>query len=226
MPRRIAMSTLVDRCKKRADKENDDHIETAEWQSLISEVYGADVHSVVSEVGLRYFEYTETLTTTGAAYVSEPDDHLSTVRLDYVDASGIRTELSPIEHHEQTMFSGVTGTARFYAFVDDRIYLYPTPPTGQTYELLYIPQPPDLSEYADDDIIDVVTPDGEACLVWGVAALARNKASQDNQLHFGKQEVHRNRLQAWAADRLITQMSRRGAVDEYPGRNYLEGDYR
>jgi predicted amidohydrolase YtcJ len=71
--------------------------------------------------------------------------------------------------------------ALFYAHVDDRIYLYPTPPTAQTYSLLYVPQAPDVSGFASDECVDVYCPDGEACLIWGVAALAKIKAfAQDN----------------------------------------------
>jgi hypothetical protein len=225
MPRRYEMGTLVSRCQLRADKANDDHIATAEWQALISEVYGTDVFSVVAATGLRYFEYTESLVTDGAAYVAEPDDHLSTIRLDYVDPSGNRFPLDEAMIEEQPCLSNQTGRAYRYAVVDDRIYLYPTPPSGQTYELLYIPQPPDLTDYASDDVIDVVTADGEACLIWGVAAMAKSKASQDASLHLQKQEFHRQRLEVWAADRAMTQPRRRIAVDEYPG-GYEEGDYR
>lgn len=214
MPRRIAMSTLVTRCQQRADKVGDDHL--TEWNSLISEVYAADVFSVVAGTGLRYFEYVVTLTTTGAAYVSEPDDHLSTIRLDYVDSSGRHIEVEPINVDEEGKLAGLPASADrayYYTLVDDRIYLYPTPPTGQTYEMLYIPQSPDLNDYAADDLVDVVTPDGEACLYWGVALLARAKASQDVALHMRKHEQHRTRLQEWAAERSLTQMQTR-AVDK------------
>ncbi len=222
------MGDLVSRCQLRADKANDDHIATAEWKSLISEVYGHDIHSVVSETGLRYFEFTETLTTTGAAYVDEPEGHFSTIRLDYVDAAGTHRELVELNVMEEPWFAGQSGggAARYFALVDDRIYLYPTPPTGQTYSLLYIPQPPDLTDYADDDIVDVVTADGEACLIWGVAAIAKAKAQQDASLHLQKQEMHRERLMGWAAERAITQARRRPAHDEYAERGYDPGDYR
>jgi hypothetical protein len=143
-------------------------------------VYG-DLFSVVAETGLRYFEYTATLTTDGTNYVAEPTDLLSTIRLDYIDSpTGTALQLARADAGRAARDVGQLGTeARAYALVDDRIYLYPTPPTGQTYELLYIPQPPDLSTFASDDCVDVVTPYGEAFLIWGVAALAKAKAKQD-----------------------------------------------
>ncbi len=220
MPRLVEMGTLILRCKQRADKVNDEHLggsdaDTAEWHRLISEVYGADVFQVVADTGLRYFETTATLTTTGAAYVTEPTNLAKALRLDYIDGS-TRHELQPIGSSDQAALASLTGTvAIFFAVVNDRVYLYPTPATGQTYEMLYIPQAPDLSGYASDACVDVVSADGEV------------KASQDATIFLQKQEQHRDRLQGWAADRLIAYAGVRPAADEYAERfGHEEGDYR
>ena len=202
MPRLIQMGDLLTRCKQRADKEHDDHAGDAEWRSLISEVYGSDIFSTVAETGYRYFEYVVTLTTAGAAYVSEPSDHLETIRLDYIASATDRRQLHQVMPGEESRLASMTGTEPvYYALIDDRICLYPTPASGLTLEMRYIPQPPDLSSYADVDPVDVVSPDGEACLVWGVAALARAKASQDVTLHLAKAERHKEALLLWAARR-------------------------
>jgi hypothetical protein len=218
MPRRLAMSTLVTRCQQRADKVGNDFILAAEWRSMISEVYGADVFSVVAATGGRYFETTATLTTTGAAYVDEPADHLTTVRVAYVDATGLHHELAELTVAEEGRLLGraAGAWATHYTVVDDRLYLFPTPPTGQTYEVRYTPQATDLSDYADGDLVDLVTPDGEACLYWGVAVLARSKASQDVTLHVRKHDEHRMRLMEWAAERSMTEPRRRDVDHELP----------
>lgn len=231
MPRLIEMGTLLLRCKQRADKTGDDFIggsDTAEWHRLISEVYGADVFQVVTDTGLRYFETTATLTTAGVAYVTEPLNIAKVVRLDYIESATQRTELIEVTSQEQAALTGLTGSAPVYfALVDDRIYLYPTPATGLTLEIVYVPQAPDLSGYASTACVDVVSADGEACVIWGVAALAKIKSSQDASIYLQKQEQHRDRLQGWAADRVITQARRRPAADEYSERRgYDEGDYR
>ncbi len=232
MPRLIEIGTLKLRCQQRADKVSDDHIggpddDPAEWLRMISEVWGADVFQVVVDTGLRYFETTETLVTTGAAYVSEPSNIAKVIRLDYLESATQRRAVQPVGIHDQAYLSSLTGTvARFFAVVDDRVYLYPTPATGQSYELLYTPQAPDLSAYASDDCVDVVSADGEAVVIWGVAALAKIKASQDATVFLQKQEQHRDRLQGWAADRLIAYAGVRPAADEYAERfGYEEGDY-
>jgi hypothetical protein len=210
MPLLVEIGTLATRCKRRADKENDDHISAAEWLELINEVWRADVYSVVAGTGLRYFETTATLTTDGSAYVAEPSNCFSTIRLDYVDSAGRHYEVDPVPAGNQAPIEGETGSqALFYAHVDDRIYLYPTPPTAQTYSLLYVPQAPDVSGFASDECVDVYCPDGEACLIWGVAALAKIKASQDASIFLQKQEMHRERLMGWAVERALSQPLRR-----------------
>lgn len=218
MPRPIEMGDLLTRCKQRADKVGDDHIggsDSAEWHRLISEVYG-DLFSVVAETGHRYFEYTATLTTDGTAYVAEPADMDKVVRLDRIvnSSTGERYSLVEVMHQEQPVVAGQTGAeARAFALVDDRIYLYPTPPTGQTYELLYIPQPPDLSAFASDECVDVVNSDGEAFLIWGVAALAKIKAAQDASAYFSRQEFYREKLTASAISRSFAAPRRRVVTD-------------
>lgn len=231
MPRLIEMGTLKLRCQQRADKVNDDHIgvsDTSEWLRLISEVWGADVFQVVADTGLRYWETTATLATTGIAYVAEPASMAKVLRLDYMETATTRRAVQPVGSQDQVWLSALTGTvARFFAVVDDRIYLYPTPASGQDYEILFIPQAPDLSGYASDACVDVVSADGEACVIWGVAALAKIKASQDASIFLQKQAEHRDRLQGWAADRLIAYAGVRPAADEYSERfGQEEGDYR
>jgi hypothetical protein len=211
MSRLREMGTLIERCKRRADKEGDDFISNAEWRALISEVWGTDIFGVAADTGYRYFETRATLTTDGTAYVAEPSNMLSVVRVDYVDGSGRHRELTELTTFEEGLFAGSSGAnpACFFTHVDDRFYFYPTPPTGQAYEVLYIPQAPDLSEFANSDCVDLVTMDGEACLYWGAAALALAKAKQDCTLHLQKQELHRTRHMEWCATKAIAQPRRR-----------------
>lgn len=230
MPRRYEMGDLVTRCQRRADLEGDDHIDSDEWKALISEQYG-DLFSVVADSGLRYWEYAEQLTTTGASYVDEPDDHFATVRVDYLadgTTTGRRRTLDELMPQEESAWAGhSSGEARAFALVDDRIYLFPTPPAGQVYEIVYIPQPPDLATYADDDIVDVVTPDGEAFLVWGVAVKALNKSESDVRLAIAEREAARERLLEWAAQRAFTQPRRLVAGDfDGPNSGYDPSDWR
>lgn len=218
MPRLLEMGTVQERCERRADLEGDSHISDAEWLALISEQYG-ELFSIVAETGLRYFETTSTLTTTGAAYVSEPSNHLATLRIDYLvdgTTTGKRRTLDELMSQEQAALSGQssTGEARFFALVDDRIYLYPTPPTGQSYEILFIPQSPDVSGYASDECLDVVTPDGEAFLIWGVTVKALAKSESDVRLAIAERDAARERLFVWATMRALSSPRRRFSGDD------------
>lgn len=213
MPRRYDLETLVGRCKKRADKENDTHISTAEWAELISEQYG-ELYEIVSGTGLRYFETVHSFTANGADSYDEPDDHGKTVGVDRVESDGTRVSLRPLMAQERTRYGGSTGEAVEYAIVDDQIFLYPTPSSGD-YELIYIPQPPDISSYANGDLIDVVCIYGEAFLLWGVAVKALAKSEGDIRAAMAERDRAGVRLMEWAAERDANEPRRRVLDDEY-----------
>ena len=230
MPRRVLMGTLVTRCQQRADLENENHISPEEWKALISEQYG-DLFSVVAATGLRYFEASYTITTTGAASYDEPADHLGTISvMRFVDPTGLGAKymLREIAPLEEARWSGASGDAVGYNFVDDQIYLYPTPPAGQTYVVKYVPQATDVSAFADDAPVDLVTPDGETFLIWGVAVKALAKAKEDAQLALAERELARDRLAKWAVLRAFATARRQVIEDDYFDSNPqdLEGSWR
>lgn len=109
---------------------------------------------------------------------------------------------------ERSRYGGVTGDAYEYAIVDDQIYLYPTPSSG-TYQLIYIPQPPDLSDYDDADIVDLVCGFGEAYVIWGTAIKAMAKGEGDVRLAMAERDRLAARLMEWAAERDATEPRRR-----------------
>lgn len=210
--------------------ENDDSVDVGVWKRFLSMQY-ADLFGVVAETGLRYFERFSQLASDGSNHLDEPFDLLSVVGLDQVVSATERYELTEIMAQERNAFMsngfGLTGQrAVAYALVDDEIRLYPTPPAGQTYELLYIYQPPDLALLDDSFLVDVVTPDGEAFMVWGACVRARIKQERDPMLHRVEREEARTRLQSWAINRLMN--SPRRVVAEGYGDDWLmrrEGDW-
>lgn len=203
------MSTLVERCQRRADKENDDHISESEWKALISEQYG-DLFSVVAGTGMRYFESTSTITADGSASYDEPEDVLSVTAVRYVvnTSTNEQRDLQEIMAQETSDWSGLTGEAQVWAHVDDQIHLFPKPSSG-SYIVSYIPQAPDLSEYGDADVVDVVTPDGEAFLIWGVAVKALAKSQHDVSVAMAEREAARVRLTEWAVLKAFNSPRRR-----------------
>lgn len=220
MPRRHQMSTLVTRCKRRADKESDPHISDAEWKALISEQYG-DLYSTVAATGLRYFESEWTITANGETSYAEDAAVQAIVAVRYVvnSSTGETRDLQEIMMQETSVWSGLTGEAYAWAHVDDKIYLFPKPSSG-TYKVAYIPQSPDLSDYVDADVVDVVTPDGEAFLIWGVAVKALAKSQQDVTLAIAEREAARVRLAEWATLKAFNSPRRR--VDPALADTYID----
>lgn len=203
MPRRYALSTLRTRCQQHADLEHDGHIANPEWDSRMSEVYG-ELFMIVVDAGDEYFQTAHTITATGADSYDEPDDHLSTICFDrIVDASGRRVPLEEIRAQDRHRFAGLTGIARYWALVDDQIFLYPNPSSG-TYELVYAFQPPDLATYVDGDKVDVVNIYGEQFMLHGVAARSKLKSESDMRGHLMLQEKSAQKLMEWSAQRALS----------------------
>jgi hypothetical protein len=191
--------------------ENQEGISDTEFKQYISTTY-AELFSIVAESGLRYFETTETYAVDGSDSYFEPDNHMSTVGMDrIVNAQGERRELTEIMAQERNRFAGLTGEAVAFAFVDDQVYFYPNPSSG-TYELIYVQQPPDLSDGDDADNIDVVTPDGEAFILWGVAVQALAKEGSDVSIARAEREEARERVFNWATLRSLNSPRRRNVA--------------
>lgn len=212
MPRTKTMATIRTACKRRADQENSSFVADAEWNALISEVYG-ELFTEVAACIERYFESTSTVTATGATSYNEPTDLLSTIRIARVDASGRQYPLRELRSQDEVHLIGSTGgDATYWALVDDQLYLYPKPSSG-TYKWYYLPQPPDLSSYADADLVDLITPAGEAFVIWGVAAIALAKAESNASLANARQEAAREQIQYWAANRNLAEGKSRPVED-------------
>lgn len=183
--------------------EGDPSIGTTEWKSIISEWYG-EAYEIISGEGNRYFETTVTLTTDGTNHLPEPVDQLSIIdQLELIlDAStGRCRRLHPISPQQRAALSGRTGTPRFYELVDDRYYVYPTPPAGQQLTLRYIGQCPDLTAYADADVIDCYCMAGLKFVQYGAAAAAVTKSKNDASALLQERDAQRKLLWEWATER-------------------------
>jgi len=172
---------------------------------LISESFG-ELWGIVSGTGLRYFETSTTIIADGSAFYGEPVEMLSTVSIEFLTddtVNGVRNLLDPISMQEAAdLYQGTTGPARRYALVDDSIYLFPRPLTG-TYVWRYIPQASDLSNFADGDLVDNVTPDGERFVIWCTAVKALSKSESDVQLAMVERDKAHDDLREWAVKRLL-----------------------
>lgn len=224
MPRTFTLGDLVTRAKRRCDMEGQEFISDTEWKQYISTSY-AELFSLVAETGLRYFESSYTLSADGSTSYDEPAGVLSTVGIDFeVSAQGERRALYELMPQERNKFRGLTGEAVAYELVDDQLFLWPKPSTG-TYYWLYVPQPPDLSSSVDATNVDVVTPDGEAFLLWAVAVQAKEKEGTDSSRAVAERELARGRVLQWATLRML-HSPRRRMVDDQAYLDFDAADWR
>lgn len=215
------MLDMVTRCRQRAAMENQSGITDTEFKQYISTSW-AELFSIVAETGLRYFETTYEIEADGSVSYDEPSNHMSTIGIDRIEPGGARYALTELMAHERNRYSGLTGTAIAFAMVDDQVFLYPRPASG-TYEMVYVQQPTDLASFEDDDVVDVVTPDGEAFVIWGVAVQALAKEGSDTSLARAEREEARERVFNWATLRSFNSR-RRDNGGENPGRDPAEWD--
>jgi len=214
------MGDVVLRCQRRADQEGQSVITPPEWKSLISEQY-AQLYSVVVKAGMRYFEATAPIIATGAASYPLPIDHDETIGIDRVDPSGRTVQLRELQVQERNRWSGQTGNAESYSLVGQAVVLFPRPSSG-TYQHVYVPQSPDLSSLSDASTVDVVTGDGEAFLIWGVAAKALPKTESDPTMAIQEREAANARFAEDVGLRALVNPRRRVVM---PGGGGYGGDY-
>jgi len=212
MSRNVSMGTLVTSCQREADAEGDPSIAPPEWKRWISQQYAA-LYSIVVNAGLRYFEATNIFAANGATSYSLPADHDEYIGVDRaVDlASDNWTELGEIMVQERNRYGGFTGDATGFAVVGQGVMLYPRPTTG-TYRLVYVPQSPDISSLADSSNVDVVTGDGEALLVWGVAVRGIGKLRRDPSLAMTERNMAEARFSEDVKRRALVNPRRRVVV--------------
>lgn len=178
MPRNVSMGTLVTSCQREADAEGDTTITVPEWKRWISQQY-ATLYSIVVQSGFRYFESSVPIVATGAASYPLPSDHDCTIGIDRVlDGAGRIDSLGELMIAERDRLASITGDALYYSLVGQSIVFYPQPSSG-TYTHLYVAQSPDISSIADGTDVDMVTGDGEAFLIWGVAVRGIGKLKRD-----------------------------------------------
>lgn len=229
MARNLTTLQLVDRARVLADAENREHISLANWKEFLSVAWG-ELATMLSDAGLRYFESEDTITTDGNASYALPSDFDRSLGVDYEVSSttGERRALSSMMLQQRNYGSATSGqTASGYAIVGQNVRLYPTPPSGQTYYHVYIPQPADISANADGTNVDVVNSHGEAYVINAMAAVALAKEEADASFVISQREKAEANFNVWAANRLM-ESSRRPQVegDYYDRFGEDAGDYR
>lgn len=211
MPRRQTALTWENRIRQITDTENDDSVTSAFVRWCMSMKFGELWAEVSLGAAERYFETSTTVTADGSESYDEPESHFATVRIARVDESGRETDLRELRPGEEAAYKGLTGDAVAWALVDDQLFLYPAPSSGD-YKWYYTQQATELGSYADGDIIDVVCPAGEAFFVWGVAALIFGRLKKDASFALQEEGKAKMRIPFEAANRNRLKTPVRGPV--------------
>ena len=212
--RLIQMTIAIARCKRRAGLEGDGSVTDADWQEAISEMYG-ELHGIVADAGGRYYETEASIAANGASSYALPTDHLATIGIDRITSTtGARDPLDEIMMQERHLYAGQTGDASYFAIVGQTLELYPKPASG-TYKHLYIPQAADLSSVGGSTTFDVVTPDGEAFLLYGVAVKIRSRSESSVEVEMIERDKAEGRLRSWAQQRSFITPRRQVEVGDH-----------
>jgi hypothetical protein len=234
MGRILTLGTLVTRAQQRCDLENSSLISTTEWKGMVSSVYG-EHYSILVQSGLRYYETATSIASgdlssdgAGGASIALPSTYLSTLGVDRQQGTRWHPleEIMIQERNDVTYLTGSRGL--YYATIGANLHIYPEPGADQAYRHVHIPQPADLSAGDDADNVDVVTPDGEQFITWGVAVMALAKEESDPSMAMAERERFRARVEQWANLRALTTPRRPQVVDEYESfnRHRWDGGYR
>lgn len=171
----------------------------ADFNEVISEVYG-NFWTLAGGQASRYFETSTTFTADGSESYAELEAHMETVRMARVLDDGSEVPLREIVAQSEPRFRGQVGDAVAYALLDDQLFLFPTPSSG-TYKLYYVQQATELSEYADDDIVDVACPAGMSYVIWGVAVIINGELEGNATLAMRERDKWEEEVRVWSASR-------------------------
>lgn len=181
MPHTLTIQSILDRCKRRADKVgNDQHISEEEWLALIGEAVGR-LYELAAMSGLVVRVAEEIVTAvSGTSLYALPADHYETISLEYQE-SATRWLCLGVFAAQERLGAEMEQADRstMFALSNDSLELLPAPRAGQQYRHRYKRQPPDVTTMELTDTVDLFCPAGERDVIWYVAATAKDIAETD-----------------------------------------------
>lgn len=152
MARSVTVSTIMDSVRERVDDEGAVLADDTELIRYIDRAW-TRLYAKYAAAEPDRFRTTATLSLSGNT-AALPSDWLATIGVDYQENSSTFYPLRRLHEAERHTFNGqATGSrALAYRVIGSNIVLYPTPPAGQTYVLIYLPTATALT--ASGDTID------------------------------------------------------------------------
>lgn len=223
MARSVTVTTLVAAVRSLADIENDDHISDTlikEWLSS----FWAELYETIVSSGLAYYECIKSYPSNGNSrgLYALPSDFYAPLRVDYVASADNYTPLKEINLRElHRVARTTTGQASFYRVVGSNLVLYPAPPSGQTYEMKYIPAPADLTSSSVTEVDGVAG--WEEYPIRGAVINALSKQDRDTAVHERRLAALKKRIEGAALNRGIANATT--LYDERGGNDWFNYDF-
>lgn len=154
MARSFTLSQLRTKVRQRADIESSSFVSDSELNGYISASYAA-LLTRLARSGIAYFQASQTISATaGDDTYAVPADYMSTVGVDWQQASGKYVSLRRIMPKEHNDFPEPSHPVVGYSIINNEVTLFPVPSLAGTYRHRYVPAPDDLT--ADGDVVDGV----------------------------------------------------------------------
>lgn len=227
----VALSVLRTRAKQRADMENSSFVSDAEWLSYINASAAWLYDLLVKAYDEDYYLTSTTFTTSTATSYSLDDDldltdFYKLRGVSIVPATGEELPLKRYTFGDRGRTNNLYSSSRLgrsalrYRLSGRNIELKPTPQSGQTIKLWYIPSITPL-------VGDTTTIDGingwEEFVVINAAIMALNKEESDVTALTQQLQIYLDRIETMAEDRDVGEPARVTDVQrdyEFEGMEY------
>lgn len=160
-PGKVALADLISTVRQRADLENTDFVTDAELTGWLNSSAGELWDALVTAYE-GYAEASKTYTADGSNALAMPIDFLKADGLDLEispSPAGLRTSLKRIAWSDRNKHQWPTWSLwpTHYALKGESIYLFPTPPSGKTITLWYVPRATPLAASGTIQILAAIS---------------------------------------------------------------------
>jgi hypothetical protein len=172
--------------------ENTTFVADGELNEYISASY-AELHDLLTQSGISFWEGTHTFSTTGASSYSLPSDFCWPIMVVYKDGTSQAYEVEMVDIERMTRIKNMTDTTYPLGYrivnsgTSEAIHVYPTGNSGASITLYYIPCPDDLTD--DADVINGVSGWEEYIVVDAAIKCLEKEESNTGHLMARKQQL-------------------------------------
>jgi hypothetical protein len=179
--RTVTLAQIRDRVRELCDAEQMRALSDLELNKRLSSSY-ARYYAKLVKPGLGFpSEVTQTITATATDTYPLPDDHFSTMRIDYRNGS-LWQPLWEVDIREihRVEIAGQGGPSQCYRLAGGNLILYPVPAVAGLYRHIYAPAPADLT--VDSQTLDGVCGWEEAVILDAAIRAAMKWEGDTNDL--------------------------------------------